>query len=268
MRNIITTTYFLLLLIPAYSQTYFLKNETFQLDEFINYTDQTMNLTINNTNLSGNFQELKNDVDDSKTELFIRENTHVFILLISNQNLIEGFKMIETDESLMKVISSAQKKKLEKKFKVIDEKVLEIELIRDYIFKSDKRTYEKKIKEAEDLKRFAEETNLQEYLGAYVIQVTRHNKIDYREYNIEGELYILETGVSVKIPEISSLADLRTYYSPEFGGEDGLFSCNIAKSSNGLFTLSMGENKERGTFTTKKYSSMVTTSFKVKQRIQ
>lgn len=238
-----------------YSQKYFNEDD---LDSYIDYTTNTINLTLEGNKVEGVFTKMKGKDYYDYLVAKGNNNTHLVMKILTNDRFY-GYEVLKGDyEVFLKEFNKGRKyKKTEVLFSNISEK-LNYDL--NFVSESSvKRMMEKKLSEESFSKNF-KESNME---GVYKIKIFKHRNLDYKNVDTFGKIIITEVGITIET-EIPSLDLIRSSYNKSSSKPlERQFVCNINKGYGDFFSLTINEDKTVGGLTVMNGRNSTTTTFMI-----
>jgi len=247
-----------------FSQTYFVKNDTYDKSQFIDYTENKINLVLENDIISGNFIEVRLK-KDYENRLFVSDNENTYILHLKGRSEVKNVIKLGAVEAYDDLIKYLEKDKLNRKVNVLRNKDVEIKLSSESFFNMMKKNYDAKIilqeKKQDAIKNFETSTGLLNYVGTYEIKIMRVDNTDFSIYDTGSKLFITEVGITVKSNELTMIDNTRAVYNKTLKAEKGIFNLDVLKNEGSFMVLVIDENKSAGSFTIKSGSIQTTCTF-------
>jgi hypothetical protein len=247
-----------------FSQTYFVKNDTYDKSQFIDYTENKINLVLENDIISGNFIEVRLK-KDYENRLFVSDNENTYILHLKGRSEVKNVIKLGAVEAYDDLIKYLEKDKLNRKVNVLRNKDVEIKLSSESFFNMMKKNYDAKIilqeKKQDAIKNFETSTGLLNYVGTYEIKIMRVDNTDFSIYDTGSKLFITEVGITVKSNGLTMIDNTRAVYNKTLKAEKGIFNLDVLKNEGSFMVLVIDENKSAGSFTIKSGSIQTTCTF-------
>ena len=244
------------------SQTYYQNN----LDNYVNYDENTIKLSYKSYNIEGSFLEERGK--DYGSYLIVEGNEGIHFVMKKNGLSFAGLDILKGDYAL--VLKGFKKdRKYSKKVEVLfsnlpsETKMEGIKLTSEYLIK--KRLEREKKMEQEKIKanKFDKELAESGFLKTYKIKIYKHNTLDYSGVDKFGTLMITEQGITIRT-EIPSIDLLRSSWDKQASNiADRNFTCNITNGYGDFFSLSMNAKQTAGGITVMSGKRSVMTIFTV-----
>jgi len=270
---------FLLLLLFTYnnalSQDYYVKTDDLSKEQYIDETKNIINIVVDENAISGEYLQADYLDDYTRDYLIIKDREYYYIITRHLKYTIEEIVKIKTNYDIDRILKYIEKEKLYKKVDVVA-KYGEIKLISSNALnkKIEEKERQKQYKEEQRLlekekeEKFIKFTKLDDYIGTYIVKISKVDSQNYLDYDIKGKLFVTEKGISIKFPDVYGMNDLRVYYDKTTRydeNSEGSFICREPNDEKAIIVVSINKNKTVGSVSRSKYSQNTTAIFRIEK---